>query len=783
MTIRKFILSAVAAASSAAAAAPGGATFAELSLIGTNVPPPIGYAPTLVFRNMAFNSSGFMNYETFDDYTGTFSNGWPNQASCIKLWEGASDRPSGVYQSRVVLPGTTSSTVFSEVVSLVNQHIANCTIQNATWVGSETWNFELNYTGDNRVVALKFTQAWRDLKVMLPEYTRFEGRTFGPYSPDDTALFCEEFLHLHKRFSVLRFMDWAAVNQGDYSTNNPCKYSTTKNIGGTGVGSTSVGIAGPAFAPGTTWTWRLSGSTPTFRTGQPSTYTTTAEDVALPGWSGVVEGWPEQAVTVSASTYLATPSAWLQTRSGIPHEYIAQFAAELKALTGNNLKAVWVCMHTWADDAWHTTVADIYASTVPSGVKVLLELGNEIWNWTLSNQPSWAGSYPDSTDYSLEWRDPSRGQAQRHKEIVPIWRAAFGESGNISMSNRLIPVLGAQQAGSGGQLAAIVASGMNVATSLYAIAPAYYSGDSNYVMPSRPSDGATTSAIATAADALANYQQSLVPLLRPAAIANKLGAMRLGLKVFAYEGGPHTLSGVPGATTDGAWNLSGMRDHIKAAYLEFYNSGFEYTMCHYKATQAGAQLSQTFGAYGPNYADTPISLGIADTLATVVPAQTGGAYEHSGAVDDTEWMGARFVNRSGHVGMGWPGANPAQFYGNWSASNPGAPDPLSLFNGTTAEQNLYYSIGIKEAGTYRFDVYATDWNASEAVLVDCVIDRETVASAMALPGNGDGTDPAAPVISVSRSLAAGLHYIEVKKPPTATVGSWGIPKIGVTRTA
>jgi hypothetical protein len=600
-------------------------TYEATGRMGANLGGVSYYATLLLYRNIVWQGNVRIAGSSYGKYTGGWNaQGFPTSPYLHILWAGAGHaRPLGTYKSRIVFPGSTGAESFSTLVSAAT----GCSIANPVYQGSGAWTFDVVVTVTSNdlttdvIAALNVAAGPTAMEVMLPQYTGYKGRTYGPYFPGDSVLWTDEALDVYSQYSTIRGMDFLGGN-----TNAVIGLTSGEGVDGAAVVTTYTTLTagsvvsctipdGAAYTAGT-FRVTLGGSPQVVRTGQPASYTITTTDVTAAGgtipWAVMIPettvtyGWDRRIKPVDRLRNVADMFGFSYS-----HEDFVSLCAALIARPGSQVMAVWPVLPCWGNADYATNCAALYRDLLPSTVKVIVQQSNETWNSQFP-QFGWYMMRGNPGDVSSQ-----TGYIRSLQAPYAAFRAAFGESGTVLSSHRVHPVLDTQTANTEAMDEALANEAFSPAGHCRYLSAAFYSGPA--VLPA----GETT----TAAGVLALYNDSLVDLKLKWKTARAL-AVRLGLSLNAYEGGAHYLntdSGAGGwaseATQNAAFLLPGMADHIRLLYTVAVESGFEGALCFYRVGPGHVISRWITHRVTPSSAwtETPISQAIETIRYMTVP--------------------------------------------------------------------------------------------------------------------------------------------------------------------
>ncbi len=198
----------------------------------------------------------------------------------------------------------------------------------------------------------------------------------------------------------------------------------------------------------------------------------------------------------------------------------------------NRLKTnAWLCVPHQADDDYVRQLARLVHSRLHMQGKVYLEYSNETWN-SIFTQYQYCASQGRSRGFAnTDWESAWRYHAYRAVQIFKIWEQEVGR-------NRLVRVLASQSANTyvGEQIMQFQSAFKNA--DALAIAP--YFGPTVTPNSSPPASEVQNW---TVEQALNYLERNEVPRALREMKENKAIAQKYGLRLLAYEGGPHLVGG------------------------------------------------------------------------------------------------------------------------------------------------------------------------------------------------------------------------------------------------
>ena len=479
-------------------------SFGARGLMGANLPQCNYYEPAKFYRNAAFQGNGLNNSSL---PMAVDSQGWPKSGCTFILCAnstGGNGRPGGTYNCQVFLAGTNSSSNFRSCVSLPTSG----TIGNGSNGGAAPafitqisagqqypdqpagayWSFTIILNGGNQLVYIAFAGAWSNLQVMYPQYSGYNGNTYGPYYPDawntpsPQPLWTDEILDMMSEWSVIRAIDFlsiSVVGPNDTSTNTWIHGGVLNYYTGFsayqqgGSGPWNAGAQATLAIPATSFAWAQSGQTYSVKfdgssgyrimhtglsvTSGSATYTVTSADIAAYGSTptgvSLFPEVPQFLGTTYSGDYVKVPAtaAWRTVVFQRSYDDFIDLMNHVAGHANSQLRGIWLTVPHFANFAslgsggYNATVANLCATNLNSNLKVYLELSNELWNnqfgqywWFFTVGPT--GTIPTYGNFY----NPQYGAIWAFSQTVPIWMSAFGQSGTLNSSSRVRPIWGGQ---------------------------------------------------------------------------------------------------------------------------------------------------------------------------------------------------------------------------------------------------------------------------------------------------------------------------------------------------
>ena len=215
--------------------------------------------------------------------------------------------------------------------------------------------------------------------------------------------------------------------------------------------------------------------------------------------------------------------SWGQS-AGVPIEVMIELANTLHV-------DPWFCIPHQADDDYVTRMATLVRDKLDPSLRAHIEYSNEVWNWGFS-QTHWVRDRAKALNLPLPFGSGAHYYAQRSVEIFGLFDRVYGAQARA----RLVRVLAGQSAWSAFQTAALGWKDTARHADVLAIAPYFRA-----VAAEDVSKAAATLAL-TPEQILDQAVDDLRRNIKPQMIENAALARKYGLKLQAYESGPHLTS-------------------------------------------------------------------------------------------------------------------------------------------------------------------------------------------------------------------------------------------------